>query len=107
MWLPFVGERSWVIITKDKRNRYNELEREALRRHRVREFFFASGNMTGAEMANALCGALAEMRRIVRESSAPLVASISRSGIVTVLLDEKGSTHERRKVKATQVGDST
>jgi hypothetical protein len=38
VWLQFVAERSWVVVTKDKRNRYNEIERDALRRHRVREF---------------------------------------------------------------------
>ncbi|MGB8477700.1 MAG: hypothetical protein WCE63_02530, partial [Acidobacteriaceae bacterium] len=36
VWLQFVAERAWVVLTKDKRNRYNEIERDALRRHRVR-----------------------------------------------------------------------
>jgi len=53
VWLQFVAERSWIVLTKDKRNRYNEIEREALRRHRVREFYFGSGNFTGSEMAEA------------------------------------------------------
>lgn len=30
-WLEFIAERSWVVLTKDKRNRYNEIERDALR----------------------------------------------------------------------------
>jgi hypothetical protein len=50
-WLPFVTERGWIVLTKDKRNRYNEIERDAVRRHRVREFYFGSGNFNGAEMA--------------------------------------------------------
>jgi hypothetical protein len=54
VWLPFVAERAWVVLTKDKRNRYNEIERDAVRRHRVREFYFGSGNFTGTEMAQAL-----------------------------------------------------
>ena len=32
-WLPFVAERGWIVLTKDKRNRYNEIERDAVRRH--------------------------------------------------------------------------
>jgi hypothetical protein len=97
VWLQFVAERSWVVVTKDKRNRYNEIERDALRRHRVREFYFGSGNFTGAEMAQALTASLAQMKALVREQNPPLVGSISRSGHVTIVFDEHGSTHERRK----------
>lgn len=31
VWLEYVAERAWVVLTKDKRNRYNELERVVLR----------------------------------------------------------------------------
>jgi hypothetical protein len=97
-WLPFVAERAWVVLTKDKRNRYNEIERDALRRHRVREFYFGSGNFTGAEMAQALAKAISGMKRISRAYTPPVVGSITRSGAVTVVFDEYGSTHDRRKV---------
>ena len=96
-WLAYVAERAWVVLTKDKRNRYNEIERQALRRHRVREFYFGSGNFTGAEMAEALVSAIAGMRDLCRTYNAPLVGSITRSGQITIVYDELGSTHERRK----------
>jgi hypothetical protein len=96
-WLAFVAERGWVVLTKDKRNRYNDVEREAVRRHKVREFYFGSGNFTGAEMAEALGNAVSEIRRIMRTLSPPVVGSITRSGTVTVVYDEHGSTHFRRK----------
>lgn len=97
MWLQFVAERAWAVLTKDKRNRYNEIERDALRRYGVREFYFGSGNFTGAEMGQALTEALPQMRTLVRAYNTPMVGSISRSGRVTVVFDERGSTHERRK----------
>jgi hypothetical protein len=96
VWLEFVAERAWVVLTKDKRNRYNEIEREALRRHKVREFYFGSGNFTGLEMAQALAMAIPQMRRLTREHNPPIVGSIARSGHVTVVYDDLGSTHERR-----------
>jgi len=95
-WLQFVAERSWVVLTKDKRNRYNEIEREALRRHRVREFYFGSGNFNGEEMAQALGYALPQMKTLCRHN-APLMGSIGRSGQITIVFDEYGSTHDRRK----------
>jgi hypothetical protein len=97
IWLPFVAERAWVVLTKDKRNRYNEIERDAVRRHRVREFYFGSGNFTGAEMAQALVNAIPKMKRISRTYTPPVVGSITRSSTITVVFDEYGSTHDRRK----------
>jgi len=96
-WLQYVAERAWVVVTKDKRNRYNQIERNALRRHKAREFYFASGNFSGSEMASALTIALPKMKTICREHSSQMVGSIARSGHVTVVYDEYGSTHERRK----------
>src|ERR1700756_1814926 len=97
VWLQFVAERSWVVLTKDKKNRYNEIERAAMRRYRVREFYFGSGNVTGSEMAQALTIAIPQMRSLVREYSPPMVGSIARSGHITIVYDERGSTHERRR----------
>jgi hypothetical protein len=98
-WLPFVAGRSWVVLTKDKRNRYNEYERESVRRFKVREFYFGRGDFSGPEMAEALKLAVGEMRNICRSFNPPVVGSITRSGLITVVYDEKGSTHERRKAK--------
>jgi hypothetical protein len=83
-WLPFVGERGWILLTKDKRIRFNELEKSAIQRYRVREFYFASGNYSGAEMAAMLVSALREMARFCRRYDAPFIASISKAGHVSL-----------------------
>jgi len=101
VWLPYVAERSWVVLTKDKNNRYNDLERETLRKYKVREFYFARGNFNGGEMASALTAAIPEMKKLCRIYNSPLVGSVTRSGEITVVYDEKGSTHERRKAAKT------
>jgi len=100
IWLPFVAERSWVVLTKDKQNRYNDLERDALRKYKAREFYFGRGDFSGCEMAACLIIAIPEMRNICRDYNPPVVGSITRSGTITVVYDEKGSTHERRKAAA-------
>ncbi len=96
VWLKLVGESGWIVLTKDKRNRYNQWEKLAVQRFAVREFYFSSGNFTGTEMAEALRRALPELRQIHRSLEAPFVASISRSGKIILLFDKHGSTHERR-----------
>jgi hypothetical protein len=107
VWLPKVADWGWIVLTKDKRNRYNDLERVAVRRHRVQEFYFSAGNMNGAEMAQALVAALPEMRSLVRQYEPPLVGSITRAGTVTILYDKEGSTHKRRRAQASKRGDGS
>ena len=86
VWLPFVGERGWILITKDKRIRFNELEKAAVLQHRVREFYFSSGNYSGAEMAEILVSALRDMARLCRRYDPPFIASITKSGAVNLRL---------------------
>jgi PIN domain-containing protein len=85
-WLPFVGQNGWLLITKDKRIRYNELEKAAVLRHRVRQFYFSSGNSSGREMAAMLAAALPQMVKIYRKHAPPFIASISKSGSVSLRL---------------------
>lgn len=81
-WLPLVGSNGWALLTTDKRIRYNLLEKRALQLHAVREFVFASGNMSGQDMATALALAITKMRRFCRHQKPPFVASITRQGHV-------------------------
>ena len=45
-----IGERRWVIFTKDKRLRYRPLEIAALRAANARVFVLIAGNLTGTEI---------------------------------------------------------
>jgi hypothetical protein len=84
VWLPFIGQQGWIVLTKDKRIRFNQLERTAVRRYRVREFYFSSGNYTGAEMAVTLVTAIPEMVRVCRKTPPPFIASISKAGKINL-----------------------
>jgi hypothetical protein len=90
-WLPVVGKNSWALLTADKRIRYNFLEKRALERNAVREFVFASGNMSAKEMAAALEAALPRIRRICRRFRPPFVAAITRTGEVHMRWPKKKS----------------
>jgi hypothetical protein len=81
-WLPMVGSRGWILLTSDKRMRYNQLEKHALEIHAVREFVFTSGNMSGQDMAAALELAIKKMRSFCARTKPPFVASITRMGEV-------------------------
>lgn len=83
-WLPVVAQQGWSLLTTDARIRTNFLEREAVRKNRVRMFYFSRNNLAGAEMGAALQKALPRMEEIVRTSSPPFAASINKKGDVNL-----------------------
>jgi hypothetical protein len=82
LWLPAVGAHGWTLLTADKRIRYNLLERRALKINSICEFVFASGNLSGNDMAGALEAAMHKMRRLRRNTKPPFVAAITKKGEV-------------------------
>jgi hypothetical protein len=87
VWLPFVGQKGWILLTKDKRIRFNDLEKQALIANRVREFYFTSGNFNGEEMAALLVVALPAMIRVCRKHRPPFIASLTKAGNVHIRLE--------------------
>ena len=83
-WLPTVGQRGWIVITKDSRFRYRPLERKAYTDAKAIVFVLRGKDMSGREIAEALIAAYRKMERIVRRYRRPMIATVSRSGSVTV-----------------------
>lgn len=79
-WLPDVGRRGWVVLTKDDRIRSNDLERSAVLTSEVALFALPGGDLTGPRMGELLCAALKCMRTVLRRYPAPIVATVSMRG---------------------------
>ena len=73
-WLPFVGRRQWVVITKDKRIKRRYFERQALINAGVRAFVLGSGNLTGEAIAKVLAAAMPEMLKLIAKQEPPFIA---------------------------------
>lgn len=84
-WLAVVGERGWVVITRDKYIRRNPLERAAFERAGVRGFVLTGGGSI-PEDAALLVRCLPGMARRVAERPGPLLFAISRGGVFSRLL---------------------
>jgi hypothetical protein len=80
-WLAFVGERGWIVLTKDKGQRYSPLEKKELQTYQIKQFAFHSGNLSGAEMAEILGQNLRKIFNIIEKHPPPFVASLTRSGV--------------------------
>src|SRR5207253_301154 len=74
-----------VVLTKDRQMRSNQIEIVALINAGVPCFNLSAADMTGDEMAIAFVAALPRMRRFLQKFAAPFIATITRSGAVSML----------------------
>lgn len=85
VWLGTVGERHWVVLTKDDRIRYRRLERETLLTANVRAFVLTARGLRGEENAAIFVKALPSIMRFLTKNRAPFIARLNRSGNVSVI----------------------
>lgn len=85
-WIPEVGRRGWVLITKDENIRRNPLERAAYQEAGLRGFIVTGKDMRGEDLAELLVLRLPGMVRRVANKRGPLLFTISRGGTFTKLL---------------------
>ncbi len=85
-WIPEVGRRNWVLITKDQNIRRNPLERAAYEAAGLRGFVVTAGELTGPELAALLVQCLPGMVRRVHGRTGPALFAISRAGVFAKLL---------------------
>lgn len=84
-WLSVVGERDWVMISRDKNIRRNPLERAAFEWARLRGFVLTGGGSIPDD-AELLVRSLPGMLRRTAGRPGPLLFAISRGGVFTRLL---------------------
>jgi hypothetical protein len=85
VWLPVVGVRGWIVISKDRRIRHRGAERAAVEDAKVALFIFRGGNMRGEEIAQVIANALPQMIRVAQRQTRPFIGSISKTGAVKLL----------------------
>ena len=79
-----MGERGWVVLTKDQKLRYRPLEIEALRASKARVFVLTAGNLRGVEIGAVFLAALPQICKVLQSRPGPFVARVSKSGKVTI-----------------------
>jgi hypothetical protein len=86
VWLTEAGAQRWVVITRDDRIRYNQLEKQAVLAARVRFFSITSSSLTGDEAAELILSAVRAITRLCRQhATAGFIAKISRGPQVTII----------------------
>jgi hypothetical protein len=80
IWLEAAGQHKWIVLTRDKRIRYRQLERKSLEEAGVRAFVFIGGNVTIKDTAAILVTALPRIPNISTDNAGPFIYHIGRAG---------------------------
>ena len=70
----------WVVLTRDRKIRYRELERLALTSAGVKTFVFTGGNCTIQQTIDAIIPAVPKMRKLAGSQAGPFIYHIGKSG---------------------------
>jgi predicted nuclease of predicted toxin-antitoxin system len=84
VWLQKIGERGWVVLTKDQRLRYRPLEITALRSSGARVFILVAGNLRGVEIAAVFRDALPRIFKVLNKHPGPFVARVTKTGHISI-----------------------
>ncbi len=84
-WLRVVGQRGWIVLTKDKRIRYRGTELAALVNAGVRAFVLTGRNLQGSEMGKIFVRALPAINRFAERHPAPFIAKLTPGGAVSMV----------------------
>ncbi len=82
-WLGRAGREGWIVLSADKKIRYREGEREALKAAGVCAFILTTkGGVTGAQMGEAFVKALPRIKAHLLKQAPPLIAHVWKDGSV-------------------------
>ena len=84
VWLPIVGGRGWVVLTKDKAIRRKPWEMDKVMSACVRMFTLPTGSMSGADMLAVFLANGRRMGRVLHKQQGPFIAVVSRTEVVVV-----------------------
>lgn len=99
-WLPEVGKREWVVLTKDANISKNQLERIAVANANIKMFILASQSLSGKDMADIFLKAIVKMQEFVRKHDAPFIAKIYKSGKIEMWKDHQTLLEELEEWQA-------
>ena len=82
-WLELCGREAWTVLTMDRRIRYHREEIAAIRRHGVKAFVLASGNLAAPDQARRFIDNQAAIVAACGEAG-PFVYAVRSDGIARI-----------------------
>jgi hypothetical protein len=85
VWLPEVGTRQWIVVTKDRRIQQRRNEVEALINAKVRAFIFLDGQLPSVVMIALIELLMPKMLEVIKNYPPPFVFGIESPDILVQL----------------------
>lgn len=80
-WLSDVATRGWVVLTRDRRIRYNPIALSAAMHAGARVLILVGKNLTHARLAEVFIDALPRVRRLLMRQQEPFLGKIRRDAV--------------------------
>ena len=106
LWLARAGAENWIVLTRDKRIRYNPAERAAIVDCKARVFVFTGGNVTGTRMGEILADAVPRILKYSEEHRGPFLVRIDQSGGLLALALSRSTVTGTRAARRGPSGPS-
>jgi hypothetical protein len=97
VWLSVVGEKKWIVLTRDAMIGHRTLELDALLAARARVFVLVSSGITDAISAEIIIKALPRIATIIDEARYPFIAKIMKDSSVVIWKTEAATRKGRRR----------
>ncbi|MDE3257824.1 MAG: hypothetical protein OYM47_08330 [Gemmatimonadota bacterium] len=79
-WLGEIGQRGWLILSRDLRIRYNQAEKQAIKDSRASFFAITAKNVSSRELAQIILKAMKRIVGFARHHDPPFIALVYRDG---------------------------
>jgi hypothetical protein len=87
-WIPSIGARGWIVLTKDAALRRNPLEVQAMLAAKTAVYIFGNASVKGDQVARAFQIALPRIRTATRRFKVPLIGRVNVAGELNVVFAE-------------------
>lgn len=81
-WLGRIGNRGWLILSRDLKIQYNEVEKQAIKDSGASFFAITAKTLSSAEMARIILKAMKRIVRFAEQHTPPFIAKVYRDGRV-------------------------
>lgn len=95
-WLPEVGRRGWVILTKDSKISKNPIERNAVARTGIKMFTLNSANLSGEKMITIFLNAIVKIQNFAFSHPARFIAKVTSQGKIEMVYSSQKLQKELR-----------
>ncbi len=83
-WIPVVCQNGWIILTKDEKIAYRQIEKRRVTENNGRMFVLVSQNLSGSVMGESFTKALKSIKKMALQNPGPFIAKVYRDGKVSM-----------------------